>query len=82
MELKYNLKVDAMANLYRSALYMAKGDRETSKMFFDKAKKYLDEKIFVDSQDYFSNSNSNNRFFAEMILDKYQIVKNQLFTKQ
>lgn len=76
MDLKYSYKADAVANLYRSALYLAKGDEQTASDFLTKAYIYIDKK----NSEIVNKINNKlslkeKKILAEKILDEYQKLK-------
>lgn len=73
MELKNSKKADAIANLYRSALYLGRGSRGVGIEFFRKAKKNLGETILLDIKNI--ENNRNLKYSAEKILDEYKRLK-------
>lgn len=62
---KYSQKSDRVANLYRAALYLAKGDKQTALIFLKPTAPHLAAKISP------INSVSQKKFWAEKILDLY-----------
>jgi len=73
-EIKYSKKADNIVNLYRCALYLAQGDVDTGLQFLKKASfpqfnYILKEKL---------NTEKDQKYWAEKILDQYLILKNSL----
>lgn len=66
---KYSQKSDRVANLYRAALYLAKGDKQTALLFLKTTSPDLAEKIAP------INSQKQKNFWAEKILDLYHTLK-------
>lgn len=64
---KNSYQSDAIANLYRSALYLARDSRQTGLNFFSKAKQILGERL-----EFTPDLQKNNRYLAEKILDIYK----------
>jgi hypothetical protein len=76
---KYDYSSDAIANLYRASLYLARESKDIGISFLLKAKKTLGKKmsldidkiakgdIFKGPQDYY--------YWAEKILDEYKRLK-------
>lgn len=62
---KYSKKSDRVANLYRAALYLTKGDKKTALIFLKPIAPHLAEKISP------INSQKQKLFWAEKILDLY-----------
>jgi len=83
-EIKYNLKADGIAYLYRSAFYLAKGDTLSGLMMLKKAEERIDQNemeklqpLFENPDNYLSNE-SKKRFWAEKILNEYRRLFNLL----
>jgi len=83
-DLKFNLKADGIAYLYRSAFCLAKGEipsflsmlrKAQEKMGQDKLKKF--KPLFENPNKYLSNK-SEELFWAEKILDEYRYFFNLL----
>lgn len=66
---KYSQKSDRVANLYRAALYLAKGDKQTALLFLKTTSPGLAKKIAP------INSQKQKNFWAEKILDLYHTLK-------
>lgn len=72
---------DALGNLYRSALFMAKGQVDLSMAFLGKAHRVLGEKL---PKTIVQLMNTNGKltdrkkqlFWAEKIFDQYHLLKN------
>lgn len=80
MELKSDsLESDAVGNLYRSALFMVKGQTNLSLTFLRKAQNVLKEKLSTEIVDLLRNktalSKNQSLFWAEKILDQYHAIK-------
>jgi len=69
MELKNDLREDAIANLYRSALYLGRGSEKIGLAFFQKAKEKLGDLIHLEVDKI------NKKFLAEKVLDEYKRLK-------
>lgn len=86
MELKNSKYADAMGNLYRSALYLAKGDIVTAIDFLKKTPTHVKGDVLIevnsiiDNKDEYLKTEKKQKYWAEIILDKYQIVKSQLLS--
>lgn len=76
MELKNDLKADAIANLYRSALYLGRGSKEIGISFLKKAKVNLGNSLSIKLEEI--ETNNNLKYSAEKILDEYKRLKNIL----
>lgn len=61
---KFSKNDDRIANLYRAALYLAKGDKTTSLNFLKNANFPLTDKVAAAKP-------GQHRFWAEKILDEY-----------
>ena len=73
MELdKNSLKADALANLYRSAFYLAKGNKKLGLDFLKKAKKTLGTEFNL------PNISLPRLVLAEKVLDQYHLLKSAL----
>lgn len=77
---KNSYNSDAIVDLYRSALYLARGSKEVGLSFFKKAKKVFGDKLdprlnsLITNQELFKNK--RNRFYwAEKILDEYHKLR-------
>lgn len=73
-ELKYSLKADKIANLYRSALYLAQGDVDIALQFL---KKSVHNGFSRLSKNQLMTEHSQ-KYWAEKILDRYLKLKNSL----
>lgn len=71
---KGSLKSDAIANLYRSAFYLAKGSPELGLKFFQKAKNKLGKTLKISIPEKLSFP-KERLFLAEKILDEYLRLK-------
>lgn len=78
MEMKNSLEADALANLYRSALYLGRGSIEMGESFFKKAKDFLGNKIGLSLREL---EGRNLKYWAEMVLDEYKRIKINLSSK-
>lgn len=63
---KNSKKSDRIANLYRAALYLAKGDKTTSLNFLKNSDSLLTTKVVAAKP-------NQDRFWAEKILDEYNL---------
>lgn len=74
-----SLKAEALGNLYRSALFMVKGQTDLSISFYQKAYSDLKEKMTIQIVNASKNKKTltkKQRFLlAEKILDQYQLLK-------
>jgi len=70
---KKSYQLDAIANLYRAALYLARGSKEVGLEFLEKANKYLSKKIYPKIE-----TRKDCLFWAEKILDEYKRLKMKL----
>lgn len=66
---KYSYQSDAIANLYRAALYLAKGSETVGWEFFRKAKEKLGSALDISPKKI--KSHQEALFWAEKILDQY-----------
>ena len=73
---KFDQKSDAIADLYRAALYLARGADTVGLAFLQKARKKLGQKI-VEIPSVFK-TRQQQKFWAEKILDQYLKLKEQL----
>ncbi len=73
MELKKDKKVDAIANLYRAALYLGRGSKKVGLDFYQKAKDKLGGLIALDTKAI--KKNKDSKYIAEKILDEYKKLK-------
>ena len=73
MELnKYSLRDDALANLYRSAFYLAKGNSKIGMDFLKKAKRVLGNDLKT------PNTSLPRLVLAEKVLDQYHLLKSSI----
>jgi len=63
---KYSQQADAVANLYRAALFLARGSRKAGLEFLKKARERLGEEI-----DPVLKTRADELYWAEKILDQY-----------
>lgn len=63
---KNSYQSDAIVNLYRAALYIARGYKETGMDFYQKAKKVLGKRL-----EFSPDFQRDNLYVAEKILDQY-----------
>ena len=75
MDIKNSLEADALANLYRSALYLGRGSKLAGESFFIKAKDFFGKKIKLDLK---KMNDANLKYLAEIILDEYKRIKMNL----
>lgn len=75
MEIKKSLKADALANLYRASLYLARGNAKLGKFFVYKAGRVLNLDILRKIMPY----SKNNKIMAEKVLDEYLRLKRSMF---
>ena len=66
---------DAIVNLYRAALYLARGSRETGLQFLVKARKRLGKSLLPRLPADELKSRQQQLFWAEKILDQYKKLK-------
>jgi hypothetical protein len=66
---KKSFKADALANLYRAAYYLAKGDAQTGRVFLARAQKVLNFNLEMDTS-------FSDLYWAEKILDQYHKFTN------
>lgn len=70
---------DSVGNLYRSALFMVKGNTDLSIIFLQKAYLILKEKISAPLVELLVKKGKRSKeeqfFWAEKILDQYQLLK-------
>jgi hypothetical protein len=67
---KKSYESDAIANLYRAALYLARGSKASGLGFYKKAKRILGNEVNVKLI-----SGKNDTYLAEKILDEYRKLK-------
>jgi len=78
---KFDYQSDAIVNLYRASLYLARGSQEVGLKFLKKAKnelgKKLDQKLIslAITPKAFLKSSQSRLFWAEKILDEYQNLR-------
>jgi hypothetical protein len=78
---KYSHQSDAIVNLYRASLYLARGSEEVGLEFLRKAKnrlgKKLDQEIisFIATPEVYLKNSQGRLFWAEKILDEYQKLR-------
>lgn len=76
---KYSRTSDAIANLYRAALYLARGSRESGLDFLLKAQRRLGSRLKIDADNLIQKnllSQPQDCFYwAEKILDEYKRLK-------
>jgi len=73
---KFDIKSDGIADLYRAALYLARGNKEVGLEFLDKARKKLGERL-VEPPTKLENR-KKQLFWAEKILDQYLRLKHYI----
>lgn len=80
-DLKHSLKADAIANLYRAAFYLAKGEQTSALAFLSKSAKEINLKnlkpILENPKKELSDL-QKKRFWAEKTLDEYRRLFNSL----
>ncbi len=67
---KHSRQADAVANLYRAALFLARGSRKTGLEFLKKAQERLGEDI-----DPVLKTRADDLYWAEKILDQYHKIR-------
>lgn len=78
---KYSHQSDAVVDLYRAALYLARGATDVGLSFLVKAKKTLGDQLdpqissLVGNQKKYFKNTKNSLFWAGKILDEYQKLK-------
>lgn len=70
---KYSMRADGIADLYRSALYLARGADEVGLDFLRKAREKLEEKLVEPPGKL--KTHQQQLFWAERILDQYKKLK-------
>ncbi len=79
---KYDPTSDAITDLYRSALYLARQSESVGISFLLKAREKLGNKIHLDidkiSKGNVFKSKKDYLYWAEKILDEYKVLKNNL----
>ena len=70
---KFNQKSDGVADLYRAALYLARGANTIGLAFLQKARKKLGQKL-VEIPSVFK-TRQQQKFWAEKVLDQYLKLK-------
>lgn len=79
---KYSYQSDAIANLYRAALYLARGSREVGLQFLNRARERLGDRLdpkvdlIIHNKEKYLDSSSSCLYWAEKILDQYYKLKN------
>jgi len=74
MEIKRDKKADALANLYRSALYLARGNVKLGKFLAYRAGRVLNLDILRKIAPY----SKSNKIMAEKVLDEYLRLKGKV----
>lgn len=75
MELnKFDIKSDGIADLYRAALYLARGADEVALGFLRQAEKKLGQKLI--ERPHILKNRKQQLIWAEKILDQYLRLKN------
>ena len=69
---KNSLRADALANLYRAALYLAQDDQETGLDFLKKAQEVLGSDLKT------PDTSLPHLILAEKVLDQYHLLKANL----
>lgn len=72
---------DALGNLYRSALFMVRGQIDLSFSFLEKTKSVLKEKLSTQITDILKKKNLSKEqrlLLAEKILDQYHVLKRSI----
>lgn len=78
---KFDYQSDAIANLYRASLYLARGSEAVGLEFLKKAKKRLGKKLdqeiisFIATPEVYLKNPRSRLLWAEKILDQYQKLK-------
>jgi hypothetical protein len=76
---KLSLKSDGIADLYRAALYLARGSKRVGLSFVEKAQRKLGKKISLDlgslKNGNILEKHSDYIYWAEKILDEYKRLK-------
>lgn len=78
---KYSYQSDAIANLYRAALYLARGSREVGLQFLNRARERLGDRLdskvdlIIHDKEKYLDSSSSCLYWAEKILDQYHKFK-------
>ncbi len=74
---KYSHQSDAIANLYRAALYFARGSKEMGIQFLEKAQEKLGNQLDPKLVSLINNKENakDYRYWAEKILDQYHQFK-------
>ena len=73
MEMKKDTKADAIANLYRAALYLGRGSKKVGLDFYQKAKDRLGLLITLNVKEI--ERNKDLKYVAEKILEEYKKLK-------
>jgi len=77
---KFDLKSDGIADIYRAALYLARGLDKTGLDFFNKARSKLKEQLVCPPS--YLKSRKLQLFWAEKILDQYLRLKKYSYTSK
>ncbi len=77
--IKKSFQGDAVGNLYRSALFLAKGNVSLALFFLEKASKKLHIDQIVKNPDLLK-SKKKQLYWAEKILDQYTFFKSKLLS--
>ncbi len=78
---KADYQSDAIVNLYRASLYLARGSEEVGLEFLKKAKNKLGKKLdqelisLIARPKVYLKSSQSRLFWAEKILDEYQRLR-------
>ena len=81
---KYNYQSDAIVNLYRAALYLARGSKDVGLQFLVKARAVLGDQLdpkinsLIDDEGGDLKNKESYRFWAEKILDQYKELRYSL----
>ena len=67
---KHSQQADAVANLYRAALFLARGSRKAGLEFLSKAQERLGEEI-----NPVLKTRADDLYWAEKILDRYHKIR-------
>jgi len=79
-ELKFNLEMDGIGWLYRSALFLAQEKEKEAIIFLDKANNQLNKYInkdfiaLINSPEKYLTNRKQKCFWAEKVLDEYHRI--------
>ncbi len=84
-ELKYSQKADAVGNLYRAALFLARGNKEQAITMLERANQTLSPQELGKAADLLTSSadkltsQKKEKYWAEVILDQQKQLSRKYF---